>query len=359
MVWRNAPVRHKRSLFPWTSGTFTPAPSNQTKFHWPVHACMSQSAMPLSSRSVGPLLQFTYSRDVPDAAIRTSEVNWFRLGDTLIDAGSEPASEELLDVLYKNPPSRIILTHQHEDHVGSIPAIRQKYPDLPIHAPGEHVSLLEQGFYVPEYRRKFWGDMRSFSKLIPYEEGKTFQVSGPEPWDSITLHTKDTPGHTVGHKAIYFEADRLYVISGDLYLAPRLPNALYETSVPDMIHSLRWLLSLGDFVLCPSHGGPYDDGRKRINQLLKWYEKEQDEILELHARYPDADYHEIFRIRHGHYNRMELHSGGELSRLALIRGVLQPVRKLPADPIRLDLKLMQESAQKLGVDLRGMPEKGS
>ncbi|MCB1171300.1 MAG: MBL fold metallo-hydrolase [Leptospiraceae bacterium] len=300
--------------------------------------------MPLHQQQVGPLIQFTFSHKVPGAAIQTSEVNWFRLEDTLIDAGSEPASAELLKILHGNPPSQIILTHQHEDHVGGVPALRQEFGNLPIHAPEEHISILEEGYPVPDYRRNFWGRMLPFQGMIPYRDGHTFNV-GP-----YTLHAKDTPGHTVGHKAIYFEADRLYVISGDLYLAPRLPNALYETSVPDLIDSLQWLLNLKEkFVLLPSHGGPYEDGPRRIKQLLEWYIRQRDEILELHQKHPKADYREIFKIRHGYYNRMEIHSGGELSRLALIRGVLEPVQELPAPPIQLEAELLKISKEKLGL----------
>ena len=39
--------------------------------------------MPLHQQQVGPLIQFTFSHKVPGAAIQTSEVNWFRLEDTL------------------------------------------------------------------------------------------------------------------------------------------------------------------------------------------------------------------------------------------------------------------------------------
>lgn len=306
----------------------------------PLQNCL----MPLHQKQVGPLIQFTFARKVPGAAIQTSEVNWFRLEDTLIDTGSEPASNELIGCLSEQPPSRIILTHQHEDHVGGVPALLREFGPMPIHVPEQHTAILEKGYPVPDYRRNFWGNMQPIRGAIPYSDGHRFSI-GP-----YRLYAKDTPGHTVGHKTIYFEADRLYVISGDLYLAPRLPNALYETSVPDMIASLQWLLGLGqDFVLLPSHGGPYVDGPRRIHQLLDWYIRQSDEILELHQKFPDADYREIFRIRHGHYNRMEIHSAGELSRLALIRGVLEPVKKLPAAPIELDEELLRESKEKLGL----------
>ena len=86
--------------------------------------------MVLRSRQVGPLIQYTYSQKVPGAAIQSSEVNLFRLENTLIDAGSEPCAPLLLDEIGDDPPDSILLTHQHEDHVGGGDEDRAERPDL-------------------------------------------------------------------------------------------------------------------------------------------------------------------------------------------------------------------------------------
>lgn len=90
------------------------------------------------------------------------------------------------------------------------------------------------------------------------------------------MHLQNTQiikkGYTVPEYRIHYR--------GDLYLAPKLPNAFYETNVPDIIESLEKLLTVSPrFTLCPSHGKALPDGPQRIQRLLKWYKSEQETIL--------------------------------------------------------------------------------
>ena len=299
--------------------------------------------MELTATPVGPFTQYTFTKSIAGQKAGKSSVNVFRLGDILFDSCSQPAAPFLIDAMRDDPPRRIVLSHQHEDHIGGLGQLTAAWGGIPVHAPREHIDIIRDGFEVPAYRVAFWGATEGHADLIPFDAGATFESAGH------TVDVIDTPGHTFGHKSFVLRhAGTTYVISGDLYLAPKLPNAWCETNVPDMIMSLERLLDLApEFVLCPSHGGPFTDGAKRVRQLRDWYVKERDTIQKIHDAHPDADYNFIFRQRFDFYNPMEISSRGELSRAALIRGVIDPVRSLPATPIQLDEDIFARSKERL------------
>lgn len=173
--------------------------------------------------------------------------------------------------------------------------------------------------------------------MIPYDENTEFTEG------AYRIQVIPSPGHTPGHRSFIIRTkEETYIHTGDLYISPRLPNAFYETSVPDMIHSLESLLTIKEnFAMLPSHGSIYLDAKKRLLQLLNWYKKETEVILSLADSLHTKDYNRIFKERYKSYNAIELASKGELGRLALIRGIIEPVTSLPASPICLDPELLE------------------
>lgn len=253
--------------------------------------------MRLNTTRIGPLTKYTILRPLaparPGAVERTSEVNVYRLGDTLFDAGSAPGGPLLVDALRGEDLSlrRIVFSHQHEDHIGGLGALLRAFADsvAQVFAPAEHMALIRDGFPVPDYRAAHWGDapapiatdLATAKNLEWLQLADETLLSGfPADW---TARTIPIPGHTVGQKAFLISSKstaEVFVLSADLYLAPRLQNALYESSIPDMIASLERLLDIdGEFTLCPSHGGPFANGRERVQKLRDWYLRERDAIL--------------------------------------------------------------------------------
>ena len=294
--------------------------------------------MKVASQKVGPFTKLTFSKILPEKNIRSS-LSVHLLGDTLFDSGSEPAAPFFVEVLRSNPPKRIILTHQHEDHIGGLNTLRKHFGSIPVYCPQEHIELVKNGFVVPEHRILYWGNVKGSSDLIPFNSTDTFQEG------KYNIQVIDTPGHTVGHKAFVIQAKgELYIISGDLYLAAKLPHALFESSIPDIIVSLEKLAAFQEQnILFPSHGRFYYDASKRLQKLADWYKSESDIVQSLSEKLATQDYNEIFRQRYLHYSPIEIFTNGENSRCALIRGILQPVKQLPAEAIRLDPILLEKS----------------
>jgi len=78
-----------------------------------------------------------------------SQLSVHRCGDTLFDAGSPRSAHALVEALRHEPPKRLVCTHQHEDHVGGVHALRAAFGHLPLYVPAPHVALLKTFDSVP------------------------------------------------------------------------------------------------------------------------------------------------------------------------------------------------------------------
>lgn len=258
----------------------------------------------------------------------TSHLCVFRIGNTLVDTGSVNTAPVLVQLLKEHPPRQIILTHQHEDHVGGLTYLQKFFGDIPVYCPEEFTDIISQANYIPGYREKFWGDFIPFENLIPYNDSAEFTEK------KIKIIPVMVPGHTPGQRALLvYDKKKLYAITADLYLAPKLHNAWMETSVPDMINSLQKIIDLKPDLSLPSHGRIVEDTSLKFGGLRDWYLKETEIFTELSDKLQTTDYVALFRSRFGSLNTIEKQSSGELSRFAFIRGIFYPVKSLPADRI--------------------------
>jgi glyoxylase-like metal-dependent hydrolase (beta-lactamase superfamily II) len=251
----------------------------------------------------------------------------YRVGDTLVDTGGSLAAEVLIAALADRPPRRIVLTHQHEDHVGNVGALRRAFGHIPVHAPRAHLPLIAATARVPEYRARLWGHPEPTSDLEPYDPGAVFEDG------AVALEAVLTPGHTPHHIALVARVGaEVLALTADLYTSKPL-DAWYESATDDMIASLRRLAAHGDALrVLPTHGRDKPDGARVLGSAADWLAREADLVHADADRLGTRDPRALADARYAALGDdvMSRFSGGEISRAAFVRSVLAPVRTLPA-----------------------------
>ena len=169
----------------------------------------------------------------------------------IVDPGQEAG--RIIDLLAKKglEPAAILLTHAHFDHIGAIPGLIEKFPDLPVYVHEKDVPMIGHPLnqLPPEYT--------SFAK--PKELRGLGGLEGLEGLEVI-----ETPGHTPGGVCYYFPNFQTsqtskplhLLLSGDTLFA----GSVGRTDLPGgdmatLMDSLQKLVALPDDTLViPGHG---------------------------------------------------------------------------------------------------------
>lgn len=272
----------------------------------------------------GPFERLSFAFKTPYGR---SQHSVYRLGDTLIDAGGTVAGAELLEILRERPPRRIVCTHQHEDHVGNIAAIRRAFGELPVHVPREHVPIVTTTSRAPDYRAVYWGHPEASGPVEPYDPGHVFEDS------RLALEAILTPGHTPHHIALVArDGAATYALTADLYTSRPL-EGWFESAADDMIASLRRLAGLpGDLVVLPTHGRVKEDGSRVFGEMADWLDREAERVCRAAEQLGSVDPRAVAAAVYAELgpDLADLSSGGEISRAGFVRSILAPIRTLPA-----------------------------
>jgi len=200
-------------------------------------------------------------------------VSVFLIDGLLIDTGPSKSADYLVPVFEEWQMEHVILTHHHEDHTGLAHWLEtNKQLDIYMHESG--IEICQKKAKLPLYRHLFWGKRKPFH---PKSLGNTFFT---EHYSWEVIHT---PGHADDHIALY-NREKEWLFGGDLFVNPKPKSMFKFENVPEIIRSLRKVMTYEfDTYIC-SHAGIIFDGKKAIKKKLDYLISQQQAILFLYNK---------------------------------------------------------------------------
>jgi glyoxylase-like metal-dependent hydrolase (beta-lactamase superfamily II) len=204
-------------------------------------------------------------------AYLVSEDDGLTLVDTMISGSAKGILAAAAGL--GRPITRIVLTHGHSDHVGSLDALAARLPDAEIAVSTREARLLrgDRGFDPGEPESKLRGG---------WPKVTTPPTRLLEPGDRVgSLRVVSAPGHTPGHIALLDERDGT-LIAGDAFstlggisttgrINPRFPLAGMSTwDRPTANRTAAMLRALEPEALAVGHGPVVADPLAGIDRAL-------------------------------------------------------------------------------------------
>jgi glyoxylase-like metal-dependent hydrolase (beta-lactamase superfamily II) len=213
-------------------------------------------------------------------------------GFTLIDTNMGGQAQAIMQAASKLglPITRIVLTHAHVDHVGSLDALHELLPDVPVAISERDVRFLSGDKSLdpsePQVPLRGGYPICKTKPTILFKEG-----------DRIgSLEVIATPGHTPGHVAFLDTRDRSLIagdayqtqggvaVSGTIELLFPLP-ALATWHKGLALESARKLVALKPTVLTVGHGRVLNNPQAEMEHAIRVMEQSlaKDERKQSHV----------------------------------------------------------------------------
>jgi len=233
----------------------------------------------------------------------------------LIDSGCAHTARELAGALRASPPTRIVNTHTHEDHIGANGLLQRQRAGLEILAHPLALPVLEdpRGKQpLHPYRKLFWG----------WPEPCNAQPLADESWIETDHHCFQvlyTPGHSPDHICLY-EPGRGWLFTGDLF-AGGWDRALREGyDIWKIIVSLKRIAALPSTVMFPGCARIRENPRQELESKIRYLEDFGEKVLDLHCQ--GWDVNAIVRALCGKPMFIELVTLGNFARRHLVLSYL-------------------------------------
>ncbi|GEK35149.1 MBL fold metallo-hydrolase [Kurthia sibirica] len=188
-------------------------------------------------------------------------VHAFAIDGLLIDTGSETLLEDFKKWFVKQKISKVVLTHNHEDHTAGAAWLQENlHKDIYIHE--DSVEICRGYEQTPLYRQAIWGIRHPFEATALPKHFKSDHYQ----WETIA-----TPGHTKDHLSFYCK-DLKILFTGDLFVTPS-PKVILDTeNVHDTINSLKRVLTYDFEKMFCCHAGYIANGREMIMKKIMFLE---------------------------------------------------------------------------------------
>jgi len=181
--------------------------------------------------------------------------------------------------------TKVVITHQDLDHIGSLAELKRKYPDVQILADNKERPYIngEKEFVKLQKLRETYDNLPECQKEMITALQKSYSSYEPVDIDGI-LHDNDifswcggveivsTPGHTEGHICLYLyefktliAGDALFLEKGELVISRPMATLDMEQAR----QSVKKLLNYDINKIICYHGGVYEgDIKTALKKLL-------------------------------------------------------------------------------------------
>ncbi len=193
----------------------------------------------------------------------------FVIDDLLIDTAQKYNRENILKVAQQHQIKKIILTHCHEDHSGNVAYLMNELK-IDAFAHPTAVKILGKGYKMSPLGKIMNGSVEK-AILKPVFENEIIQTK------NFSLQPIFTPGHCDDHYC-YYEKNKGWLFSGDLYVADKIKYFASYESLFTQIESIKKLLVLDFDVLFCSHNPKVENGKKRLQNKLQFFENFAGEV---------------------------------------------------------------------------------
>ena len=230
-------------------------------------------------------------------------VNVFVVRNVFVDCAFPRARQAFTEVLGREKPRGVFITHHHEDHGGNAELVARAR--VPLAASNATIDRLRSPSPIKPYRRLTWGSAPPVvSPIVPFET------------DGLRL--VPAPGHCPDHHVVW-DSNEGTLFGGDLYLGVKVRIAHPSEDPRVLARTLRDIARLNPARLFDAHRGFVPNPTPLLIAKAEWTEEMIGEIERRISR-GDSD-SAIRRELFGGESLPGVFSGGDYARRNFVRAV--------------------------------------